>query len=231
MTVAVHTGAWPAGVWTRVVGELEPMTRAGHRAAVAVPSRPEVRDATVAELVLAARAGSPTAFTGLYQRFHRAVHAVALARVQMSDAGDVVQDVFADAWQKLPALREPAAFPGWLMTMARHRAIDVARRRRPVESTVAPPAGALTARPHGAGAPSGQPSVGPTPRAEAQAALDAIRGLPETYRETLIMRLVEGLNGPEIAERTGMTPDSVRVHLCRGLKLLRQRLDGEGTNP
>ena len=211
MTAAVHTGAWPAGVWTRVVGELEPMTRAGHRASVAVPERPEVRDATVAELVRAARAGSPTAFTGLYQRFHRAVHAVALARVQMSDAGDVVQDVFADAWQKLPALREPAAFPGWLMTMARHRAIDVARRRRPV-------------------APAEELSLGPTPRAEAQAALDAIRGLPETYRETLIMRLVEGLNGPEIAERTGMTPDSVRVHLCRGLKLLRQRLDGEGTN-
>ena len=43
------------------------------------------------------------------------------------------------------------------------------------------------------------------------------------------MRLVEGLSGPEIAERTGMTPDSVRVHLSRGLKLLRQRLDGEVT--
>ena len=56
--------------------------------------------------------------------------------------------------------------------------------------------------------------------------LRAIRCLPETYRETLIMRLVEGLTGPEIAERTGMTPDSVRVHLHRGIKLLRERLGG-----
>ena len=41
--------------------------------------------------------------------------------------------------------------------------------------------------------------------------LDAIRGLPEAYRETLILRLVEGMTGPEIAERTGLTHQSVRV--------------------
>jgi RNA polymerase sigma-70 factor (ECF subfamily) len=50
--------------------------------------------------------------------------------------------------------------------------------------------------------------------------------LPEAYRETLLMRLVEGLTGPEIALRTGLTPDSVRVNLHRGMKLLRERLDG-----
>jgi|JI10StandDraft_1071094.scaffolds.fasta_scaffold06397_14 RNA polymerase sigma-70 factor (ECF subfamily) len=195
-----------------MVAELEPVAGRGHRPRVAEPPEVrDVRDASVAELVIAARGGSPVAFTSLYQRFHRAVHAVALARVAFGDAGDVVQDVFADAWQKLPSLREPAAFAGWLMTMARHRAIDVARRRRPVDAATV------------------EASVGPTPRAEAQAALAAIRALPETYRETLIMRLVEGLSGPEIAERTGMTPDSVRVHLSRGLKLLRQRLDGEVT--
>ncbi len=212
MTSAVATWAWPVGAGaasTRMTGELEPMTAGGHGAAMAVRAVPVVEDATVAELVLAARAGSPIAFTTLYVRFHRAVHAVALARVAPGDAADVVQDVFADAWQKLPALREPDAFAGWLMTMARHRAIDVARRRRPVD-----------------GGP--EPTVAPTPRAEAMAALAAIRALPETYRETLIMRLIEGLTGPEIAERTGMTPDSVRVHLSRGLKLLRRRLDGEG---
>jgi RNA polymerase sigma-70 factor (ECF subfamily) len=208
MTTASCT--WSA--WMRVAGELEPVAGRGHRAAVAVSVQPEVREATIAELVIAARAGSAAAFGSLYQRFHRAVHAVALARVAYGDAGDVVQDVFADAWQKLPALREPAAFAGWLMTMARHRAIDVARRRRPVDVVV-------------------ELSVAPTPRAEAVAALNAIRALPETYRETLVMRLVEGLSGPEIAERTGMTPDSVRVHLSRGLKLLRQKLDGEDGTP
>lgn len=169
----------------------------------------EIRDATVAELVAAVQGGDRAAFGALYARFHRVVHAVALARVPASEAGDVVQDVFADVWTKLARLREPAAFPGWLMTMARNRATDAARRRRPVDH-------------------AGDLAIHPPPRVEAAAALRAIRELPDTYREALVMRLVEGLTGPEIAEHTGLTPDSVRVHLHRGMKLLRERLDGDG---
>jgi len=167
-----------------------------------------MRDATVAELVIAVQGGSRPAFTGLYERFHRVVHAIVLSRVHAPDAADVVQDVFADVWSRLADLREPAAFPGWIVTMARHRAIDFARRRRPVSDDRADLA------------------VAQPPTAEAADALRAIRTLPETYRETLIMRLVEGLSGPEIAERTGMTPESVRVHLHRGIKLLREKLGG-----
>jgi RNA polymerase sigma-70 factor (ECF subfamily) len=167
-----------------------------------------MRDATVAELVIAVQGGSRPAFAGLYERFHRVVHAVVLARVTAGDAPDVVQDVFAEVWSRLADLREPAAFPGWIVTMARNRAIDAARRRRPVSDDKADLA------------------VSPPPTSEAAAALRAIRTLPETYRETLVMRLVEGLSGPEIAERTGMTPESVRVHLHRGIKLLREKLGG-----
>jgi RNA polymerase sigma-70 factor (ECF subfamily) len=54
--------------------------------------------------------------------------------------------------------------------------------------------------------------------------LDVIRSLPAAYRETLVLRLVEGMTGPEIAERTGLTAASVRVNLHRGMKLLRERL-------
>ena len=53
-----------------------------------------------------------------------------------------------------------------------------------------------------------------------------VRRLPEAYRETLVMRFVEGLTGPEIAELTGLTPGSVRVNLHRGVELLRARLKG-----
>lgn len=165
-------------------------------------------DASIALLVVAAQRGNQGAFATLYRRFHRAVHAVALARVGPADAADVVQDVFARAWRRLDDVREPAAFAGWLMTMARHRAIDRARQRRPEVAT---------------GPELGAP---PPPTTEAAAALAAIRALPEAYRETLLMRLVEGLTGPEIAERTGLTPESVRVNLHRGMKLLRERLDG-----
>ncbi len=59
--------------------------------------------------------------------------------------------------------------------------------------------------------------------------LDTIRAMPETYRETLILRLVEGMTGPEIAIQTGLTPDSVRVNLHRDMKLLREKLEGSTT--
>jgi RNA polymerase sigma-70 factor (ECF subfamily) len=55
-------------------------------------------------------------------------------------------------------------------------------------------------------------------------ALTALQALPEAYRETLVWRLVEGLSGPEIAARTGLTPGSVRVNLCKGMAMLRARL-------
>ena len=62
---------------------------------------------------------------------------------------------------------------------------------------------------------------------EELAVLDAIRALPAAYAETLLMRLLEGMTGPEIAARTGLTPESVRVNLCRGMKRLRRALGDE----
>ncbi|MCA1557288.1 MAG: sigma-70 family RNA polymerase sigma factor, partial [Acidobacteria bacterium] len=59
---------------------------------------------------------------------------------------------------------------------------------------------------------------------EAREVLTVIRQLPEAYRETLVLRLVEGMTGPEIAQRTGLKPESVRVNLHRGMKILRERL-------
>ena len=44
-------------------------------------------------------------------------------------------------------------------------------------------------------------------RTKAREILAAIRCCPDAYKETLVLRLVEGMTGPEIAERTGLTPE------------------------
>jgi RNA polymerase sigma-70 factor (ECF subfamily) len=140
------------------------------------------------------------------------VHAILLARVPAGDAEDLVQDVFMAAMRQLRGLRTAAAFRGWLGAIARNRAVDYhreSRERVPLDEV--PPA-------HGASADTSQ---------DAFLVMGAIRALPEAYRETLIMRLVEGMTGPEIAERTGLTPDSVRVNLCRGMKMLREKLESK----
>ena len=161
------------------------------------------------KLARAAQRGDQSAFGELYQRYARVIHGLLLARVPQIDVDDLVQDVFLTAWNRLGALREPAAFGGWLAMIARNRAVDF--HRRPPEAVELPDD--LTA--HDATAE----------RAEAARLLEIVRTLPDAYRETLILRLVEGMTGPEIAARTGLTPASVRVNLHRGMKLLREQLE------
>jgi RNA polymerase sigma-70 factor, ECF subfamily len=171
-------------------------------------------DGQDASLVLAAQRGDRGAFGLLYARYSRMVHGILLSRVPYSDVDDLVQDVFLQALPRLGALREPSKFPGWLASIARNRAADFHRHSKPQdefdEETSA-----------GNGDPTQPPSHS---SAEAHAALDAILSLPEAYRETLILRLVEGMTGPEIAARTGLTHGSVRVNLHRGMQQLREIL-------
>jgi RNA polymerase sigma-70 factor (ECF subfamily) len=165
---------------------------------------------TDADLVRAAKAGDVASFELLYKRYSPVVHSILLGRLPPADADDVTQNVFITAYTKLESLREPAAFAGWITRTARNAAED--HRRRMAETVELDAAFATQG----------------TQREDAEAAqaLDAIRALPEAYRETLILRLVEGMSGPEISARTGLTPGSVRVNLHRGMQMLRGALGG-----
>ena len=159
-----------------------------------------------AALVASACAGDREAFARLYDMYAPLVHGVLLARVPYDEVGDLVQDVFLVAFRKLGSLRDAGRVGPWLAMIARNRATDFHRRARATEEL------------------HEEIARGEGREAEAAEALEIIRSLPEAYRETLVLRLVEGMTGPEIAERTGLTPESVRVNLCRGMKMLRELL-------
>lgn len=158
-----------------------------------------------------AGAGDRAAFARLHARYRRLVLGVLLARLDPGDAEELAQEVFVSAWLRLPELKDPAAFPAWLCTIARNRALDLLRSRRFSLFRTSPR----------------EPTVGPVPASEAREALAAIRALPEAYRETLVLRLVYDLSGPEIAALTGLTEGSVRVNLHRGMAALRASLGGQ----
>jgi len=170
-----------------------------------------------ATCVTAAREGDRTAFGRLYERYARMVHGILLAKVPAGDVDDLVQDVFIRALRRLSTLRETGSFGAWLMAIARNAANDYHRRSVSEES--------LTDD-----ASDNEVQVG-TSSADhagpAAAVLEVLRSLPDAYRETLILRLVEGMTGPEIATRTGMTHGSVRVNLHRGMEQLRAKLSPE----
>src|SRR5437763_3273606 len=91
---------------------------------------------TLAETIRAVAAGDQDAFARLYADYVRMVHAILLGRVPRRDVDDLVQDVFLAAYTRIRELRDPAAFGGWIATIARNRATDYLRRAH--ESTELP---------------------------------------------------------------------------------------------
>ncbi|MCA1615288.1 MAG: sigma-70 family RNA polymerase sigma factor [Acidobacteria bacterium] len=186
----------------QVIGQT---TQTAAETAAAVAPSPE------AALVEAVRGGDNEAFGRLYATFGRMVHGILLARVPYAEVDDLVQDVFLTALKKIDSLRDAAAFGPWIAMITRNRAMDYHRRSR--ETTGLTESSAQTR----------------AVQTESVEVLNLIRQLPEAYREPMILRFVEGMTGPEIAERTGLAPASVRVNIHRGMKMLRETLSrGEG---
>lgn len=165
-------------------------------------------------LVSAARNGDRAAFGRLYDRYARMVHGILLVRVPPREVDDLVQEVFLKALRQLYALRDISRFGAWLGVITRNRANDYFRKSIP-DAKVTEPVSENQAESR---------TTNPAAEQEAAVILAVVRALPEPYREPLILRLVEGMTGPEIAARTGLTHGSVRVNLYRGMQLLREKL-------
>lgn len=159
-----------------------------------------------ARLVVRVRNGDQDAFGELYGRYAAMVHGILLARVPRAEVDDLAQDVFLSAYKNLGSLRNSNAIGPWLAMITRNRAMEFYRREKKTEELV------------------DDVPVRASSLTEATEVLTIIRSLPDAYKETLVLRLVEGMTGPEIAERTGLKPDSVRVNLHRGMKMLREKL-------
>lgn len=157
-------------------------------------------------MIDAIRAGDEDAFGEFYKEFAPLVHGILLARLPRQEVQDIVQEVFLAAYRSIGTLRDENAVGGWLARIARNHVADHYRQIRPTDEL------------------DENFESKKEQSAEAREVLRAIHGLPISYRETLVLRLVEGMSGNEIAKLTGLSPDSVRVNLHRGMNLLRKSL-------
>ncbi|MGA9529456.1 MAG: sigma-70 family RNA polymerase sigma factor [Terriglobales bacterium] len=166
-------------------------------------------------LINAIRAGDQGAMAKLYDRYSSIVYSVALRVLQdTGSAEDVLQDTFVMLW------RNPGAFdasrgnmPAWLAVIARNRAIDSLRRRRPetdmddVVVSIEPDLASSTDR---------------------SRAMEKVRGvletMPDTQRSVLEMAYFEGLTHAEIAEKTGEPLGTIKTRIRSGLLSLRKAL-------
>jgi len=163
----------------------------------------------IAQWVCAALAGSQAAFTQLYQRHLPLVHVILLGRYRRAVAEELAQECFVRAFGSLSQLQNQQQFGPWIATIARRMRSQASAEVRAEPELLEQLADS---------------SASPLEQAEAAQLLCAILALPEAFREPLLLRLVEGFDGAEIAQMLGMTPGSVRVNLHRGMRKLRAAL-------
>lgn len=130
-------------------------------------------------------------------------------------AEDAAQDAFCLALRKLPDLRQPAAFPGWLRALVRTAALRAGRRRSQPPLPDAEPA-ASTADP-----------VEPLVRSEVRALVRAaVRDLTGNRKAAVEGYYLDGLSVDQTAARLGVPAGSVKRLLHEARERLRPRLVG-----
>ena len=169
------------------------------------------------EIYQAAIQGDRDAFELIIRSSSRTLFAIAYGVLQdRAEAEDVVQDALIKAWKSRWRVRDPEKFPAWLATIARHRARDIARRRRSV-----PLEDELSHMPD----PSATNAVEQARAAEVNGRVHAaLAELPETHRVALSLRYFDSLDYATIEQTLGLTNGALRGILGRALQTMRKRL-------
>ena len=175
-----------------------------------------------AELVAAARAGSPEAIEALLEKYQQRIFSFGLRMCgDAEDAKEVLQDTLLAAARNVGDFRGGSSLSTWLYTIARSFCIKRRRRAKhaPVEELSLDEVG------------TGLPAAGPAPdeiasQHEVKRALaGVIESLDPESREVLVLRDVEGLTAPEVAAITETSVDAVKSRLHRARASVRALLE------
>jgi RNA polymerase sigma-70 factor (ECF subfamily) len=156
------------------------------------------------------------AMADIFDRYSGMVYSVAL-RV-LNDSGhaeDVMQEIFFQLWRNPDSFSSSRGSLGaWLLVVARNRAIDHLRQRRPAE-------------------PMDEVVVASTTNLQIEAErtiiMQKVKGilgdLPKEQQQSLRMAFFDGLSHSEIAEKTGQPLGTIKTRIRSALTMLRKRLE------
>jgi RNA polymerase sigma-70 factor, ECF subfamily len=165
-------------------------------------------------LVARVRVGDQQALSELYDRYSNVVYAVALRILQDTGAAeDILQDIFLQLWRKPDAFDSSrGSLTAWLAVIARHRAIDRLRQRRPetvIEDCVI------------------ASSTDLRDETERSLVIEKVRGVMNEMgpdqRTALEMAFFQGLTHTEIAAKTGEPLGTIKTRIRSALQMLRTR--------
>ncbi len=168
-------------------------------------------------------ADSAEAFDLLVLRYQdRLVHSLEHSLGSRADALDAAQQAFLLAWQQLSKFRGDSGFYSWLYRIARNAAISSVRRRRPAgsldqltEAGLAEPVDQGTA---------GAPGAALELDEEVQRLRQALRQVPQDFREVLVLKDIDEMSYEQISELLGIPLGTVRSRLFRARQDLLDRM-------
>lgn len=180
-----------------------------------LPGRPLSR--AERRLVAALHAGRPEALREIHAQFGATVFGFLVSRLRdRAAAEDVFQQVLSEVWRRGPEYDpERASLATWILTIARSRAIDELRRRRP--EPVDP-----SELPGDAAEPAPQDAA-----IERWRMAHLLAQLPEEERRLLELRFYVGLTQSEIEAQTGVALGTIKTRMVRALERLRAMMDAE----
>jgi RNA polymerase sigma-70 factor, ECF subfamily len=168
-------------------------------------------DASEREQYRAAIHGDREAFEMIIRTHSRTLFAIAYGILQnREEAEDVVQDSLVKAWKMRWRVRAPEKFPAWLCMIARHRAHDVFRKRRPIPISHE----IIEAK---------ESDTSDTAAMDRQLH-SALATLPELHRAALTLRYFERMDYRTIENTLGLTNGALRGVLGRALASMRKQL-------
>ena len=166
--------------------------------------------------VQASAAGDRDSFARLVERYQGAVTGVAYAVLGDFDRSeDAGQEAFLEGWRRMSTLADPAKFAPWICTIARRRAVDMVRRQKPTGSL------AVEGQPIDEQADVSEQAATAEEKVIVWQTLD---GLPEKYREAMVLFYRSEQSVREVADSLGENEATIRQRLKRGRDLLRSEI-------
>src|SRR6059058_2167108 len=179
------------------------------------PSAKDQPQVTDSMLISRVRAGDEDALAALHDRYAQVVYSVALRVLgETTQAEDILQEIFMQIWRNPQTFDSSrGSLAAWLSVIARHRAIDYLRRRRPetdiedVIVSVDTHLDQVTDR-----------------NLTLNRVRTAVETLPAEQRKPLEMAFFEGLTHAEIAAKTGEPLGTIKTRIRTALLTLRKAL-------
>ena len=165
-------------------------------------------------------AGDSEAFGKIVERYQSLICSLAYSACgNLSRSEDLAQETFVAAWQKLGELREPSKLRAWLCGIVRNLAANASRREQrrggPAESLELI-AEQLTE--------TADPAEHAVTQEEETLLWRSLAGLPEIYREPMVLFYRQGQSISEVAKSLDLSEDAVKQRLSRGRTMLREEM-------